>query len=139
MAESEEEKGFEVIDKRRVTLGEDGEVQTHPEAEATESAEEIEQQIKEELAGLPPVDVYSMIRYFISMLSVQAWQWLGLVKSPITGKVEKDLDQAKVAIDTISLLVGQMNGKLSQAEEAELRGALSDLRINFVQQSSRAQ
>lgn len=136
MAQSEEEKGFEVVDKRKVTMDENGEVHTRPEAEEPQP-ELTEEQIAEELKNLPPVDVYSMLKYFIGMLNAQAWQWLGLVKSPITGNVEKDLTQAKVAIDAISALIGQMQGKLSPAEQKELEALLSDLRINFVQQSSR--
>jgi hypothetical protein len=137
MAESEEEKGFEVVDKRKVTLDEDGEVRTHPEVEESPEMSAEEQAAVDELKNLPPVDVYSLIRYFIGILSAQVWQWLGLVKSPITGNIERDLDQAKVAIDTISALVGQMSAKISPAEQAELQAMLSDLRINFVQQSSR--
>jgi hypothetical protein len=137
MAESEGEKGFEVVDKRKVTLDEDGEVRTHPEVEESREMSAEEQQAVDELKNLPPVDVYSLIRYFISILSAQTWQWLGMVKNPITGNIETDLNQAKVAIDTISVLVGQMSAKLSQSEQAELQAMLSDLRINFVQQSSR--
>lgn len=133
MAESED-KGFEVVDKRKVTLDENGEVRTHPEAEEPKMTEE---QIAEELKNLPPVDVYSMLRYFVGLLSAQTWQWLGLVKNPVTGNLEKDLEQAKVAIDTISALVGQLQPKLNASEQAELQGMLSDLRINYVQQSSR--
>ncbi len=136
MAEREEEKGFDVVDKRKVTLDEDGEVRTHPETEEPEP-ELTEEQIAEELKNLPPVDVYSMLRYFIGLLAAQTWQWLGLMKNPMTGNLEKDLEQAKVAIDSISALIGQMQAKLSPQEQAELQGMLSDLRINYVQQSSR--
>jgi len=134
LTDSDEEQGFEVVDKRKVTMDESGEVHTNPEVEAQT---EDEQEIPEEMAGLPPVDVYSLLRYFIGLLSAQTWQWLGLMKSPLTGAVERDLDQAKVAIDTISALVAQMDPKLTPAEQAELRAMLSDLRINYVQQSAK--
>lgn len=137
MAESEEEKGFEVVDKRKVTLDQDGEVHAHPEVEETPEMSAEEQAAVDELKNLPPVDVHSLIRYFISILSAQTWQWLGMVKNPITGNIETDMEQAKVAIDTISALIGQMGAKLSQSEQAELQAMLSNLRINYVQQSSR--
>lgn len=86
-------------------------------------------------AGLPPVDVYSLLRTFIGMLGAQSWQWMGLVKDPSTDKIEKDLEQAKIAIDAIAALAAQLEGKVSESESAELKAMLSDLRINFVRQS----
>ncbi len=135
MTDSDEEKGFEVVDKRKVTMDEEGEIHTHPENET-----EVEQAAEEEgpdLSGLPPVDILSLIRYFMSMLSAQSWQWMGLVKNPATGNIEQDLDQAKTAIDTIAAMVQVLEPKVTQAERDELQRLLSDLRINFVQQSSR--
>lgn len=138
MADSEEEQGFEVVDKRKVTMDESGEVHANPDAETEEAQPQSEaEEAAPDLSGLPEVDVYSLLRYFIAMLSAQAWQWLGLVKSPLTGAVERDLDQAKVAIDTISALAVQMEAKSSATEQAELRAMLSDLRINYVQQSAK--
>jgi len=134
LAESEEDKGYEVVDKRKVKIGEDGEVHAEPEAEAPP---EEEREAAEEGPKLPPVDVYSLLKSFIGILGAHAWQWLGLVKNPITGETERDLAQAKVAIDTISALVGQLESKLDESEQRDLKGLISDLQINFVQQQSR--
>jgi hypothetical protein len=140
MAESED-KGYEVIDKRKVRLGEDGEVHTEPESEAAEA--QPEEQVEEPQAGqeeipkLPPVDVHALVKSFIGILGAHAWQWMGLVRNPVTGEVEKDLAQAKVAIDAISALAGQIDSKLDERERGELQAMVSDLRINFVQQSAR--
>jgi hypothetical protein len=133
MTDSDEEKGFEVVDKRKVTMDEDGEIHTHPENETPE----VHEDEGPDLSGLPPVDILSLIRYFMSMLSAQSWQWMGLVKNPATGNIEQDLDQAKTAIDTIAAMVQVLEPKVTQAEKDELQRLLSDLRINFVQQSSR--
>jgi hypothetical protein len=126
----DEEKGYEVIDKRKVK---DGEVQ--PEAE-TPKPEEIE---PNDEFNMPPVDIYSLLRSFIGMLGMQAWQWIGLVKDPSTGKLEKDLAQAKVAIDTIGLLAKQLDGKVSASEEKELRELISNLQLNYYVQQSKNQ
>ena len=135
MAESEEDKGYEVVDKK------DGEVHTEPEADEAQAREEAppeaEQEAAEEGPKLPPVDVYSLLKSFIGILGAHAWQWLGLVKNPITGEMEKDLAQAKVAIDTISVLVSQLEGKLDESEQRDLKSLISDLQINFVRQQSR--
>lgn len=141
MADQQEEKGYEVIDKRKVKFSEDGEVTAEPEAKEAQAGADMgsEQQAfsQEEMANLPPVDVYSLVKSFIGILGAHAWQWLGLVKNPVTGQLEKDLAQAKVAIDSIRALVQQIEGKLEPSEDRELKGMISDLQINYVQQSAK--
>ena len=132
MAENEE-KGYEIIDKRKVRLDENGEAQTQPEAE-TQSEE---QKATDAGPSLPPVDVYSLLKSFIGILGSQAWQWMGLIKDPVTGNIEKDLAQAKVAIDTIAAMAHQLEGKIDPSEQRELKAMVSDLQINFVQQSGK--
>ncbi len=100
----------------------------------TEEKKEVN---SEEAPKLPPVDVYSMLGYFVSMLTSYTWQWLGLVKNPDTGELVKDLAQAKVAIDTVTTLAAQLEVKLSPAEKNEMNAMLNDLRLNYVQQSSK--
>ena len=169
MAESKEEKGCEVVDKRRVKLDKDGQVSAEAEEEtasgadsrehapmasdetsASQSSSEAggqaeaepkeattqEQAAGEEKFTLPPVDVYLLLKSFIGLLGAHAWQWMGLVKNPATGQIEKDMAQAKVAIDSISALINQLEGKVDPAEQRELRGMLSDLQVNFVRQST---
>ena len=145
MAKSEEEKDYEAVDKRKVKVGKDEEMHAEPETETPEPETEAqaeepkaeEQPAAEERAGLPPVDVDSLLKSFIGLLAAHAWQWLGLVKNPVTDQMERDLAQAKVAVDSISALIGQLEGKLDPSEQNDLQGLLSDLRINFVQQSAK--
>ncbi len=135
---SEEEKGNEMTDEPTVEpddMAREGEAPSEP-LEAEAPSEPAQEPSMEDIAaGLPPVDVYSLLRTFIGMLGAQSWQWMGLVKDPSTGKIEKDLVQAKIAIDAVAALVAQLEGKVSASESAELQGMLSDLRINFVRQS----
>lgn len=141
MTDQQEDKGYEVIDKRKVKLGEDGEVRAEPEDEKAQATADMGSEKEafspEEIANLPPVDVYSLLKSFIGILGAHAWQWLGLVKNPITGQIEKDLAQAKVAIDAIRALVQQIEGKIDASEDRELKGMISDLQINYVQQSAK--
>ena len=129
---TEEDKDFEVVDKRKVKMDSEGNVVAEPEEPKAEPQEQ------EEFAGLPPVDVYALLKSFIGLLGAHTWQWLGLVKNPVTGNIEKDLTQAKIAIDSISLMMGQLEAKLDASEQRELQGLLSDLRMNYVQQSAKA-
>jgi len=86
-----------------------------------------------------PMDVWGLLRYCILLLHSHAWQSMGLVPNPATGKVSKDLEQARVAIDAVSYLVSQLEGKLFGQELRDLRSMLSDLRLNFVQQQKAAE
>jgi len=86
-----------------------------------------------------PMDVWGLLRYCILLLHSHAWQSMGLVPNPATGKVNKDLEQARVAIDAVSYLVSQLEGKLFGQELRDLRSMLSDLRLNFVQQQKGAE
>ena len=71
---------------------------------------------------------------FVSSLSLQAMISLGLVESPITGKKEKDLKQAKFLIDTLDMIKEKTSGNLTAEEKAFLEDALANLKINYAKQ-----
>jgi hypothetical protein len=48
--------------------------------------------------------------------------------------MEKDMPQAKTAIDTVAFLVDQVEPRLSETDRRDLRNMLSNLRLNYVQQ-----
>ena len=74
------------------------------------------------------------INFFQLVLSLQAaaWQQMGKVASPISGKVERDLDQAKVSIDILDMIQKKTKGNLTPEEQRLLDHALHDLHLNFV-------
>lgn len=135
MADSDEETGFKVVDKRKVTMDESGEVHAKPE---TETSKEVGEATPAEPVEVPTIDVYSLLAYFMGVLGGQAWQWLGLAKNPLSGKVEKDLVQAKIAIDSMAALAGFLSSELGPEEQADLDRLMSNLRINYVQQSAKS-
>lgn len=133
-----EEKGYEIKDRRKVKLDEEGNVISQPEDEGSKTETAKSEGGQSPNAGeMPPVDIYSLINSFIGILVPQTWQWLGLIKNPVTDKLEIDLQQARVAIDTISLLIGQLEARITPAEYRELQAVISDLRLNYVQQSAK--
>ncbi|MHB1001791.1 MAG: DUF1844 domain-containing protein [Armatimonadota bacterium] len=142
MAESEK-TGYEATENSKAILDESGDAQTQPEEpvpninENSEYADVEKEAHEDEVPNLPPVDIYSMMTWFIQMLGSQVWQWLGLMKNPSTGQLDKDLAQARIAIDTIAFMVNQLEGKLTPQEQREMQSILSDLRVNFVQQSAK--
>jgi hypothetical protein len=120
----ETDEKMEVTDKRRV----------HAEAGAGSASPTDETPEEEQM--LPPMDVYGLLKTTISLLSNAAWAWMGLTPSPFTGQMEKDLNQAKIAIDSVAYLAGQVESHLGDAERREMQNVVSMLRVNYVQQLS---
>ena len=69
--------------------------------------------------------------YFLSLvfsLSAAAMQQMGKILNPITNKTEKNLEQAKVSIDIIEMLVEKTKGNLS-AEENKFLAICSFIKV----------
>lgn len=64
---------------------------------------------------------------------------LGKIASPISGKIERDLAQARATIDLLDALRTKTEGNLSSDEKSLLDRALYDLRINFLDESARGE
>jgi len=79
--------------------------------------------------------VWDILKAFIFTLSENAWRWMGLVVNPITQKPERDMEQARVAIDCVDLLIQKLEGKLSWEETKNFKEILANLQMNFVQQT----
>jgi hypothetical protein len=145
--QDKEPEEIEFVDKRRFkpedvkaedAPAEEGQVQAEPDAEAgakARSEAEAEEKQADEIPRDEPLDVYSLCKWFITMLSGNAFVWMGLVKNPSTGKLEKDLAQAKIAIDVCDYLAKHVQDRVDQDEKTRLASLLADLRINFVNQS----
>lgn len=97
------------------------------EAKSEESDEE-----KAAAVDIGALDTYTTLRLFIGVLAGAAWRNLGLVVNPKTNKIEKDLDQARIAIDVFEFIFKKIEGKLGEDEKRQLSGLLNDLKINFV-------
>ena len=61
-----------------------------------------------------------------------ALQHLGIVKNPLTDKVEKNLEIAKYTIDTLDMLKEKTKGNLEENEEKLLASTISDLKLTYV-------
>lgn len=123
----EKEDKFVFVDKR-------GQNQEKPEEKVPEDIPTEEEKLsKEELK------VINLSRGFISFLSQVAWWNLGLVPHPQSGKVQKDLLEAKLAIDTASAIFEILQNNLPDEEKKQFRTILSDLKLNYVNISSRSE
>ena len=151
--ESEEEPsgGFTVRDRRRFMSEEASSPADAPETEAAAPipmqtaaapAEELnEDELSEDDLGIPNdgslPDIYAVLAMFLGELRSLAWLRMGLVANPSTGQIERDLTQAKIAIDTVAFLAQQLEPTVPAEDRLPLRALVSDLQINFVEQSKR--
>jgi hypothetical protein len=62
---------------------------------------------------------------------------LGKLKNPATDKVERNLEQAKQSIDILELIKDKTKNNISQDQERMLHGMLTDLRLNYVDESNK--
>ena len=75
-------------------------------------------------------------RMTVGLLAEQSWVAMGLVADPITGKIRKNLPDARRGIDALADLLRHLEPDATPEEKRELQMALSNLRVNFIQQSS---
>jgi len=138
--------GFRIVDKRQSgsadadQTGEPADQKagdTQAEGNAQRGAEAPGAPVGEPEVPLEPVTVLGIVEYCVSLLNAHAWQCMGLVMNPLTRKIEKDLDQARVAIDCVEALYQQIESHLPDVEARRFRQVLTDLRVNFVQQSQK--
>ncbi len=66
-----------------------------------------------------------------------AMQQMGKIANPFTGKVERDLDAARGTIDVLAMFQKKTEGNLSERERRVLTGLITELQLNFVDESKR--
>jgi hypothetical protein len=82
-----------------------------------------------------PISVYDVIMVMVDNMAMLAWQKLGLQADMMTGKLEKDLAQAKVAIDLTTHLASFIEPNLDEDDKRRMHTLVRDLRINYVEKS----
>ena len=82
--------------------------------------------------------VYEHIALMVDQIASVSWQKLGLQPDIMTGKINQNLADAKVAIDVTAYLVGIIEKELDDSDKRRIQGLVTDLRINFVQKSKEA-
>lgn len=82
-----------------------------------------------------PVDVYGLLAMTIEHVSTVAWQKMGLQPDYITGKIEKDLEQCKAAIDATVALAAILEPKLDESDRRQIQNIVRDLQMNFLEKS----
>jgi len=87
-------------------------------------------EVGDDPGGLPDVRDY-LFKILMMMRSLGAIR-LGLVANPETGRPAIDLEQARLAIDTVAFLVEQLEAYLPAQERLPVRAMVSELRNRYV-------
>lgn len=77
---------------------------------------------------------------FVQLLYIfhaSAMQSLGKVKSPITGKIERNMDQAKQSIEMLEMLKEKTTNNLSPELTTAMETFLSEVRLNYVDEMNK--
>jgi hypothetical protein len=75
--------------------------------------------------------------HLVNTFVQSAWISLGKVKSPVTDKLERNLEQATYYIDLLGMLQTKMKGNLSEWEEQYIIHSLSELKLNFIDEQKK--
>jgi hypothetical protein len=70
-------------------------------------------------------------------LQQAAMMAMGKLMNPMTGKIEKNLEQAKSTIDTLGAIESRTRGNLESDEQRVLTQVLGDLRMTYVDEAKR--
>ena len=141
LKEDDPAPGSEVETKSSAPESSSAQAGTEAKAEATAEpadSERIEDQSQEaeQEREVVQLAIRDLVRIFIAELSMRAWIHMGLIANPTNNLIVKDLPQARLAIDCVAALFEKIAPSLTPAERDELQRMLTDLRLNFVQQSS---
>lgn len=79
------------------------------------------------------------VHFLQLVLSMQAGavQQMGKIVSPVTGKVERNLEAAKFSIDMLSMLETKTKENLTEDESKLLGHVLYELRMNYVDEAKK--
>ncbi len=62
---------------------------------------------------------------------------MGKMANPLSNKIERNLDEAKRSIDMANMLANKTKGNLEDDEDRLMQNVLTELRLNFVQESAK--
>jgi hypothetical protein len=79
----------------------------------------------------------AMFAAMISGYATQAMVALGKIANPMTGQLERNLDQARMMIDMLEMIEVKTKGNVREEESNALRQALSNLRLNYVDEAGK--
>jgi hypothetical protein len=104
-----------------------------PGAEAAPDAKEDAGPQAVPLAALPAAD---LLTSFMSLLAMKAWEGMGLLPNALTNKTQKNMDDARIAIDAYAAVFEVLRSRVEEQPRREMENLLTTLRLNFVDKSA---
>jgi len=80
------------------------------------------------------LEIESILSFFISILSTKSLQYLG-VQVKEGEEPEKDLQKARLAIDTTSMIIEKLEPFIEQEEHTQLKQVVSNLQFAYLRES----
>jgi hypothetical protein len=62
---------------------------------------------------------------------------MGKIKNPVTDKIDRNLEHAKLYIDTLDMLQAKTKGNLSEYEEKFIVETIKELKLNYVDETDK--
>jgi hypothetical protein len=84
---------------------------------------------------LHALETKDILIWCLGLLAAKAWEGMGLVPNPGSGKVAKDLDGARLAIDAYAAVFVLVREGIDASPRREMETLLTNLRLNFVEKS----
>jgi len=78
-----------------------------------------------------------LFKRLVLMFHTASMQQMGKISDPVTGEIQRDLEQAALSIDTLDILLERCRGNLTVDEENFLKHILSELKLNYVDEVGR--
>jgi hypothetical protein len=75
----------------------------------------------------------------VATFQFAAMQQMGKIANPVSGEIERDLDQARTSIDIVQMLQRKTDGHRSARESEFLDKVLFELQMNYVDETRRDQ
>jgi uncharacterized protein YeeX (DUF496 family) len=78
-----------------------------------------------------------MFTQVVLMFHTAAMQQLGKLKSPLSDKIERNLEAAQNSIDLLDMLKEKTRGNLSDEETRLLTQVIRELKLNYVDEANK--
>ncbi len=78
-----------------------------------------------------------LFQFFVMQQQMAAMIYLGKVVHPASGKIERNLEGARFSIDLLGMLEETTRGNLTSEESKLLGQALTNLRLNYLDEARR--
>lgn len=75
--------------------------------------------------------------YLVSSFEMAAMQGLGKINNPVDGKIERNLEQAKFAIDVLDMIKDRTKNNVTEYELRFLDTVSAQLKLNYVDESAK--